>query len=167
MSIENADYRQLREDAYRLVYRQIRDHAAAEDVVQDSFLRLSRYQGTIGNLGAMVRVIATNLMRDRARILGRRAEDPLPETYELAAGLPSAEESLLHREQVGMVERILQDMPPLRREVFLRRRLRGESAREVAQALEITPAAVDTHVARAVLALHKAMAEISRRENAA
>lgn len=167
MSLENADYRQLREDAYRLVYRRIGDHAAAEDVVQDSFLRLSGYKGTIANLGALMRVIATNLIRDRARSHGRRAEDPLPERYEFASDAPSAEEALIHRERVEMVELILQAMPPLRREVFLRRRLRGQSAREVAQALEISPAAVDAHVARAVLALHKAMAEVDRKENAA
>lgn len=167
MLIDDAAYRRLREDAYRLVYRQIRDHAAAEDLVQDSFLRLSRYKGTVGNIGAMIRVIATNLLRDRARGDARRPEDPMPERLEIAADTPSAEDALIHRERVEMVEAILKEMPPLRREVFLRRRLHGESAREVAHAFEISPAAVDTHVARAVLALHKAMAEIARREDAA
>jgi RNA polymerase sigma-70 factor (ECF subfamily) len=56
-------------------------------------------------------------------------------------------------------------MPPQRREVFIMRRLHGMSAKEVGAALKISPAAVDAHVARAVLALHKEMAALDRSVN--
>ncbi|CUS45641.1 MAG: RNA polymerase sigma factor [Pseudomonadota bacterium] len=165
--MDDAGYRQLRAEAYRQIYRQLRDHDAAEDLVQDSLLRLFRYQGKIANIGAMVRVIAGNLIRDHVRSRARRAEEPLPAEFEIAAEEPRVDTALLHRERVGLVEDILAGMTPLRREIFLRRRLHGQSAKEVAAALGITPAAVDTHVARAVLVLHQEMKEIAQREDAA
>lgn len=166
--MDEADYRQHRDDAYRLVYARLRDRAASEDVVQDSFLRVLRYRGgAIGSLGALVRTIAINLIRDHARSKNRRAEDALRDDFEIASDASSPEEVLLHRERVRMIAKIVDDMPPLRRDVFLRRRLHGESARHVAAALSISPAAVDAHVARAILTLHKAMAEIERIEDAA
>lgn len=149
-------YRRYREDVYRLAYRHLRDHSASEDVVQDSFLRLAGYSANpILNMGGMLRKIARNLIVDSARFRARRAEEALPAAQDISTDEPSAENTLLHRERMERVSQILEQMPPLRREVFIMRRLHGMSAKAVAKALSISPAAVDTHVARAVLALHK------------
>ena len=166
--MDESDYRLHRDDMYRLVYARVRDHAVAEDVVQESFLRVLRYpRGGIANVGALVRTIASNLIRDHARTRRRHAEEPLSETFDIASDAPSAETALIDQERAALVARIVDEMPPLRREVFVRRRLHGESARAVATALGLTPAAVDAHVARAVLALHNAMTEIGKVEDAA
>lgn len=166
--MDESDYRLHRDDMYRLVYARVRDHAVAEDVVQESFLRVLRYpRGGIANVGAMVRAIAANLIRDHARARRRHGEEPLPEAFDIASDAPSAETTLIDRQRAALVARVIDEMPPLRRDVFLRRRLHGQSARAVATELAITPAAVDAHVARAILALHKAMAEIGKVEDAA
>ena len=166
--MEDADYRLHRSDAYRLLYGRTRDHALSEDLTQDVFVRLTRYRsGSVSNLGALVRAIAANLLRDHMRGARRRAEEALPEQLEIASDAPSQHEILVQRQRVEHVSGVLAEMPPLRRDVFLRRRLHGQSAREVANDLGLTVAAVDQHVARAVLMLHNRMRQIDRTEDAA
>lgn len=168
MKLDTLIYQRLRQKIYRMAYRQLGDHAASEDVVQDSFVRLTRYRDTtIDNMGGMLRVIARHLIHDQSRKRSRLAEEPLPDDAPFTSDEPSAEDAMLQRERVAQVSRIVEAMPGLRREVFLRRRLHDESARQVAEALGISPAAVDQHVARALLSIHKGLAEIKRDEDAA
>ncbi|PEQ13107.1 hypothetical protein B2G71_08570 [Novosphingobium sp. PC22D] len=151
---------------YRLARRRLDDHFASEDVVQDSFLRLAQYRpGSIANTGAMLRRIASNLIIDQVRFHRHRAEETPAQDFEPAGDEPSHEQVLLQRERLEQVSRILDRMPEQRREVFIMRRLHGMSAKEVGAALRISPAAVDAHVARAVLSLHKEIAALDRSAN--
>jgi RNA polymerase sigma factor (sigma-70 family) len=161
LNFDESVYRLFRRDVYRFAYRHLGDHVASEDVVQDSFVRLAQYRtDTVANMGGMLRTIARNLIIDHTRFRKRRAEDALPEGMEAPADEPSQEHVLLQRERMEQVLSILAGMPEQRREAFTMRRLHGMSAKEAAAALGISPAAVDTHVARAVLALHKGMAAL-------
>ena len=163
MQFDESVYRLFRGDVYRFAYRHLGDHSASEDVVQDSFLRLAQYQpDSIRNMGGVLRKIANNLIVDRSRFQKRRAEETLPEQLDIAADDPSQEKILLGRERMEQVSEILSQMTELRREAFIMRRLRGMSAREVATALSISPAAVDAHVARALLTLHKGLSALER-----
>lgn len=158
MHFDDSVYRRFRGEVYRFAYRHLGDHSASEDIVQDSFVRLAQYgPGSIANTGGMLRKIVRNLIVDRTRSHRHRTEVSLPETIEIAADEPSPERRLLARERVEHVTEALDKMTALRRKVFIMRRLHGMSAKEVAAALSISPAAVDAHVARAVLDLHKAM----------
>lgn len=165
MQFDESAYRQFRGDVYRLAYRRLRDHSASEDIVQDSFLRLANYKSnSVANIGGMLRKIAKNLIVDCARFRTRRSEEALSPEQDISTDEPSAESRLLHKERMGQVSEILAQLPPLRRQVFIMRRLHGMSAKEVGAALSITPAAVDTHVARAVLALHKGLSSLNADE---
>ncbi|MXO64310.1 RNA polymerase sigma factor [Altericroceibacterium endophyticum] len=157
MAIDESAYRLFRGDVYRLAYRKLGDHSASEDIVHDSFLRFAQYRKeAVGNVGGMLHRIASNLIIDRVRNAKRRAEDALPQDgMEIAGDEPSQEQALIDRERMDQASRILDQMPPMRREVFIMRRLHGMSAKEVGAAMAISPAAVDAHVARAVLALHR------------
>lgn len=126
--------------------------------MQDSFLKLAKYRaGALANVGAMMSTIARNLIVDHVRSNRRQAHTPISNEPEIATEAPSQEHVLLHRERAEQVSAIIARMPEQRRTVFIMRRLHGKSAKEVASALNISSAAVDTHVARAVLALHKEM----------
>jgi len=167
LQFDESAYRRFRGDVYRLAYRRLRDHSASEDIVQDSFLRLANYKSnSIANIGGMLRKIARNLIVDRTRFRARQSGEALCPEQDICADEPSAENMLLHKERMEQVSEILARMPPLRRQVFIMRRLHGMSAKEVGAALSITPAAVDTHVARAVLALHKGLSSLNADEAA-
>ncbi|MCJ1961310.1 RNA polymerase sigma factor [Novosphingobium mangrovi (ex Hu et al. 2023)] len=159
MHFDETAYRKLRTDIYGFAYRRLGDHTASEDVVQDSFVRLAHYApDTVRNVGAMLRRIARNLIVDHARLGLRRAEDVPASEIEIPSEQPSQEHAMLQRERMDTVSRIIATMPRQRREVFILRRLHGLSAKDVAAQLDISPSAVDAHVARAVLSLHRAMA---------
>lgn len=158
MEFDESAYHSFRKELYRLAHRKLGDHFASEDVVQDSFLRFAQYRpGSIANMGAMLRRIANNLIIDQVRFRRHHAEEALAQDCDMASADPSHEQVLLHRERMEQVSQILDRMPPLRREVFIMRRLHGMSSKEVGATLKISPAAVDAHVARAILTLHKEM----------
>jgi RNA polymerase sigma-70 factor (ECF subfamily) len=161
LKFDESVYQLFRRDVYLFAYKHLGDHVASEDVVQDSFVRLAQYRSdTVANVGGMLRTIARNLIIDHTRFRRRRAEESLPDGIEAPADQPSQEQVLLHRERMEQVFEILAQLPEQRRQAFTMRRLHGMSARDVGSALGISPAAVDTHVARAVVALYKGMAAL-------
>ncbi len=161
MKFDESAYRLFRGDVYRLAYQRLGDHSASEDIVQDSFLRLASYpKEAVGNVGGMLNRIARNLIIDRARFHKRKAEEALPDGMDFPVEEPTQEDALIDRERMEQVSHILDEMPPMRREVFIMRRLHGMSSKDVGAAMSISPAAVDAHVARAVLALHRGVSAL-------
>jgi RNA polymerase sigma factor (sigma-70 family) len=64
-------YRDAYPGAVRLAWLLTHDHAAAEDVVQDAFVRLRSRLATIEHRPAYLRTAIVNGCRDRARSAGR------------------------------------------------------------------------------------------------
>jgi RNA polymerase sigma-70 factor (ECF subfamily) len=82
------------------------DSAMAEDVAQETFLRVWRHAGKynsrLGSLTTWILTIARNLALTRLSLPGRRAETPVSsETLEIAADAPLPDEQLvtLQRQQ--------------------------------------------------------------------
>lgn len=163
MHFDETIYRLFSRNIYVQAYRRLDDHGDSEDVVQNSFMRLSAYRAdSIANVGAMLQTIARNLILDHARTAGRYIYNaPLPD-HDIPTPEPSQEHVMLQRERVEQVVAIIDRMPEMRRTVFIMRRLHGKSAKEVAGEMNISAAAVDSHVARAVLILHKEMSALER-----
>ena len=145
-----------RDALFRFIQRRVRDAALSEDLVQDTFVRFLGRQGSpAADVGALMRRIALNLVRDHFRAGARRAFEPLDTDQPAETATP--EETLMFRERAERFGRILDAMPPLQRDVFIHRRLHGLSSKETAARLGLTPAAVDAHVARALVALEKGL----------
>ena len=64
-------YRDAYPGAVRLAWLLTHDHAAAEDVVQDAFVRLRPRLATVEHRTAYLRTAIVNGCRDRARSVGR------------------------------------------------------------------------------------------------
>lgn len=126
--------------------------ADAEDLAQDTWLRAC---GTLVTTSpaALIDRIATNLALDRRRSLARRIPAAAGALEALPSDLPDAERTLLDRDRVRRAEVAIAAMPPRRRAVFLAVRLEGLSHAAVAARFGITTAAVEKHVARAMLDL--------------
>ncbi len=148
--MEWAEQLPKREALYGFIFRRVRDPFVAEDIVQETLARLIAYMQSnkVADSLAFSLRIAANLITDHHRMRGvDRAEVLEPE---MACHRPSAEQSVMARQRVDAFARALENMPPLRREVFIRRRLKGQSHREIAEALGLSPAAVEKHVVRAL-----------------
>lgn len=145
-----------RDALFRFIQRRVRNATVSEDIVQDTFVRfLGRRGSPAADVGALMRRIALNLVRDHFRASARRTFEPVDETHQ--ADTDSPEDILMFRERAERFSRIVDAMPRLQRDVFVHRRLHGLSSKETAERLGLTPAAVDAHVARALVALEKGL----------
>ncbi|WCT79413.1 RNA polymerase sigma factor [Novosphingobium humi] len=148
----------------RYVHAHMANRADAEDIVQESLARTLRRAGEAG-LGeqGIARPdhyaigIARNLMADHARHAAMAGECAIDEAMPCAAPLP--DQHLQHRQRLALFTATLEAMPPLRREVFRRRRLEGQSREDIAQALGLQPEAVKKHINRAMAQLARALSE--------
>lgn len=154
-----------RSDLLRYVGRRVHDSVLSEDIVQEAYLRLLAYQAKPGNIvsngSALLRRISLNLARDHFRRAKSAAIVELSE--KISCPLPSVHQQLERRQLIAIVEGVLRAMPHLRRDVFIRRRVHGEAAGEVAEALGLSPSAVSNHVARALFDLDLAIEKIEMR----
>lgn len=133
--------------------------ADAEDVAQDVWLRLSATKVPINDPVAYLYRMADNLMIDRKRSELRRSRRE--EAWEASAGattigvsdLPSAERSMLAREQLQTVDERLAALGDRTTTVFRRFRIDGISQIDIANELGISLSAVEKHLQKAYRAI--------------
>jgi RNA polymerase sigma factor (sigma-70 family) len=153
--------RRHRDRLYRLVHGNVADADEALDLVQETFLAahraLARYDAD-RPLRSWLAAIAINKCRDWGR---RRAvrrlftfARPIEDAFEVAADVPSQDESAADRQQLDRVARAIAALPAPLREVIVLRGVEGLNQAETATILGITGKAVETrlHRARAKLA---------------
>jgi RNA polymerase sigma-70 factor (ECF subfamily) len=162
MASRPAHLRAQRTDLLEYVGRQTRDSALSEDIVQEAYLRLLTFEAkpenTATNAPALLRRISLNLIRDHFRRVARVQVVEMTDT--IPCPQPTIDQQLERRQLIELVAGILRKMPRLRREVFIRRRVHGQSAGEVVEALGLSPSAVSNHVARAMFELDLAIEKI-------
>lgn len=142
----------------RFIEGRLHDRTDSEDLLQETYLRLYDYRRTrsVADVGAFCFAVARNLIRDHRR--GRNTGPVLVEADEMiTCPAPRADEILSYRERVDVLRQALRAMPPLRREVFLRRRLDDQPVEAISEAVGIGRSAVDKHVSRAVADLRRAL----------
>ncbi|MHA6718862.1 RNA polymerase sigma factor [Sphingomonas sp. RS6] len=128
----------------------------SEDVAQETLARLMHLAQTeqIGSIMALAFRIADNLLVDLHRRETRFGADL---DTEWQSDAPSPDRVLDSRTAVAVFQRCLRSMPPLRREVLVRRRLHHQGCREIGEALSLTPKAVEKHITRGLQDLRRAM----------
>ncbi len=139
-------------------------HHVADDLVQETFLRMHRARATFARGASVVPwmyTIARNVLYDHARAAKtRRTEDvspdELPEPADTGADTESA---AVANEAARTVERVLAQLPASQREAFVLLRYEALSVNDAAQVLGATPAAVKLRAFRAYEALRAALSE--------
>jgi RNA polymerase sigma-70 factor (ECF subfamily) len=129
---------------------------AADDILQDMSLRLAAGGlGPVTEPRAYLYKMASNHFQLQRRSEGRRAqrEEDWAETRSDGDGAidpePSAEEAILHREHLAILDAALARLPDRTRVIFLRFRLEHEPQKQIAADLAISVSAVEKHLARA------------------
>ena len=133
--------------------RSLNSRDAAADVVQESYARVFAMQSrelAVRDLRALLFRTGKNIVIDDAR--RRAAEARMLETLAVVGAdeAPSAERQVQGRQQLVLLSRRLQAMPRKRREVFVLVRIYGFSHAEAAAHMNISEAAIEKHVVRAV-----------------
>jgi len=138
--------------------RLVRDHAEAEDIAQETMLRLWREAskleiGPVG-VGPWLRRVAANLAIDRLRSSGRiMIAENVPEQEAPATQL----DSLVERDVSRRVNEALFMLPERQRVALVLFHYEGMSQREVATRLDVSEDAVESLLSRARRALRVAL----------
>jgi RNA polymerase sigma-70 factor (sigma-E family) len=134
------------------------DRNAAEDLVQEAFIRLHRAAHRISGpakAAPYLRSIVINLARDHNRrgLMSLRHQEAMP-----AGAVPEApEDVLVLDEERGRVLEQLRELSPRQRDCILLRFYMEMTEAEIAAALGISPNSVKTHCRRGMAALRKRM----------
>ena len=155
-----AAYLERRADLTRFFTLRLRSAAAAEDLVQEIFIRLAdaAAPAEIQNPAAYLYRLGSNLMLDRLRGERRagRREAAWVETQTSRLGgvevsvEPTAEAAVAARQRLAILAEALLDLSPQTQRVFRMHKFEGMSHPEVAQALGISRSAVEKHMMAAL-----------------
>ena len=136
----------------RLARFYLDDRTAAEDLVQEAFIRLSRSAGRIrrgGNPAAYLRSIVINLARDH----NRRGLVSLRHRPSAHADAPSAEEDAHARAERQEVIDALRALPRRQRDCVTLRYYLDLSIADIAETLGLSSNTVKTHLHRGLASL--------------
>jgi RNA polymerase sigma-70 factor (ECF subfamily) len=145
---------------YNLAYRMLGNAVEAEDAAQETFIRAYRRLNTYDpsrKFSSWLLSIASHYCVDvlRRRRMNYLSFDELPPMIELS--MPRAmqpEQVVLHRQQAGAVQQLLDLLPPSYRTPVVLRYWYDMSYREIAETMDVTESTIKTrlHRARAKLA---------------
>lgn len=136
--------------------RRGRTEHEAEDLVQEAWLRLARYedeQQPVEQPEAFLMRTALNLSVDAHRMSAGRGEHVVLEDVVLIDTTPSIEAVLLAKERMARLTMGLGRLSEKTRDVFLAHRVDGLAYTEIAKLHGISVATVHDHIAKATLRL--------------
>lgn len=121
-------------------------HDLAGDAVQDAWLRLQHVNnvGRVRNPTNYLFRVALNIARDRITAEGRYlTSTEIEQMSDIADAAPGPEVIAEARSELALVEKLLAELPPRRREILVAARLDGLSRREIAARLGISLSLVE------------------------
>jgi RNA polymerase sigma-70 factor (ECF subfamily) len=137
--------------------------ADAEEIVQDVFLtalnKIDRFEGRSTLSTWLYRItVNTALMKLRNQRLVQKNSVPMDDVYALLAERESGpvlggkvrppDDMLMGRELCRQIQKTVEDLPDVYRDVFLLRGIQGLSTKEAGKILNVTPAAVKSRLHR-------------------
>ena len=138
-----------------LARRMLRDNAEAEDVTQETMLRMWRiapdWRSGEAALGTWLHRVASNLCVDRLR--KRRETSGGGEAPETADASPGALEALAARDRAAALDAALAELPDRQRLAVVLRHIEERSNPETAEIMGVSVEAVESLLGRAKRAL--------------
>jgi len=136
----------------RVAARLTRDAGAAEDLVQDAYVRVIAYPRwrELASPSAFTLQVLRNLARDAARretVVRIDAAADLHER-EVVCEAPDAHAVLAARQELDRVRAALDALPPQCRAVVRLRRLEGRTPRQIAEQLGLSVSTVEKHLVK-------------------
>lgn len=152
-------HRALHPRLFAFLVRMSGSPTTADDLVQETFLRMHRARATFARGAAVVPwayAIARNVLLDHARAAKHRKTERLPSDPGAEPSDRSGadgESAAIAAEGMRTVERVLAALPAAQREAFVLLRYEGLSVQDAAAVLGATPGAVKLRAFRAYEAL--------------
>lgn len=164
-------YLAKRDDLVRFLTARLRSATAAEDLVQDLYLRVASLNPaeSVDRPSAYLYRLASNLMLDRLRSdrrAGARDASWMQSRRielggESVADEPSPEQAVYSRQRLALAAQVINDLPPKTRRAFELHKLQGMTQEETAQTLGVSRKTVEKQIATA---LQRLLAKLGRAE---
>ena len=141
----------LKDKLFRLALRITFDRAEAEDVVQDTMIRVwnKREEWTqIGSIEAYCLTVAKNLAIDRSQKKEAQNVELTPEMEE-ESEISGPYDQLVNNERMSIIHRLINELPEKQRLIMQLRDIEGESYKEIAKILNLTEEQVKVNLFRA------------------
>lgn len=133
--------------------RLLKSEVLAEELLQDVFMKVWEHRAAIDptrSFRAYLYRIAENMAYDFFRRAAREKEilqEIIAANTELYTHV---EESLLKKENIAFLERLLAQLPSQRKKIFVACKLEGKSYKEVAEEFGISTTTVNDHIQKAM-----------------
>lgn len=154
----------LKDKLFRLALRITLNREEAEDIVQDTLLRVWEKRETwsqIESIEAYCTTICRNLALDR-NSAARNSNLRLNEQMDTPPLSPTPFEELNQREQLEMTQRLIDDLPELWRSIMLLRNVEGKRYDEIATILSISESQVKVYLHRARTRLREQIDKVEK-----
>lgn len=160
----------LKNKLYRLALRITLDHAEAEDVVQETIIKVWNRRDEwpqIENIEAFCLTICRNLSVDKTRHSDNQthALDDAPiATHHSPLTTLSPEDQLVQRDRIQLVRRLIDSLPEKQRSCMQLRDVEEKSYRDIADILGISEEQVKVNIFRARQAIRDRLRKIENEE---
>lgn len=154
----------LKNKLFRLSLRITMQHAEAEDVVQDTLLKLwERRQdlNNINSLEAYALITCRNIALDRIALKEKQNISLDDSNADRPADEPTMQERLEKEESLSKLRRLIDKLPEQQRSVLQLRDIEGLSTRKTAEIMHMTEEAVKVNLFRARQMLKQKYLEIN------
>ena len=141
----------LKDKLFRLALRITFDRAEAEDVVQDTMIRVwnKREEWTqFVSIEAYCMTVAKNLAIDRSQKKEAQNVELTPEMEE-ESEISGPYDQLVNNERMSIIHRLINELPEKQRLIMQLRDIEGESYKEIAKILNLTEEQVKVNLFRA------------------
>jgi len=143
----------LKNELYRLALRITLNPAEAEDVVQETLIKVWNRRESwaeIDSLEAFCLTICRNLALDKMKRMDNQAQ-ALDDTHDPPASDRSAnpEERAVQRDRIELVRKLIAQLPEKQRSCMQLRDIEGKSYKDIAQVLSISEEQVKVNIFRA------------------
>ena len=142
-----------REQMHNYILQRVKDSAVADDILQEVHLRMVKKERetTIAEPLAYAYKIARNLIYDHSAKVS--VYEPLAE--DLKSETPGPADQVNAQRNLAILLEIIRAMPPMRRDIFIRRRLHGQSYQQISVATGLSSKAIEKHISRAIAFVDK------------
>ena len=139
----------LKDKLFRLALRITLDRAEAEDVVQDTMIRVwNKRDEWQQSVEAYCLIVAKNLAIDRSQKKDAQNVELSPEMAE-EADTSGPYDRLVNNERMKIIHRLIDELPEKQRLIMQLRDIEGESYKDIAKVLQLTEEQVKVNLFRA------------------
>ena len=155
----------LKEKLFRTALRITMDSAEAEDVVQDTLIRVWNKREewpNIISIEAYCMTICRNLALDRNERMGTDYIEIDEQVHKLTDATTTPPERLEQQESLKLAQHLLNQLPEKQRLIMELREIEGKSYKEIAVMLDISEEQVKVNLFRARQKIKKQFSEINQ-----